>query len=266
MSTKKRAIQIEPTCVRRARSKKEKPLQDKPTEKAVFTFESGRTSCIGSGVYAIKRALEHFDPHDTASDLFIKAETGIDVTHSKNKDLLDNLFKTPSIDVQQQGERIIFKRNPHLGIQDCDTLKQAIDSAWSGNKMTIAMKDLSDTYREVERDVERLAEDRDVSSLHIDGSSIFFKRLQGTSASSCIKDMWHNVEVPKGHLLQDALVDRRILTRDEVDVREARMKSEREKEKMEADQAAAAKKPRKMPIIRKVTNTHLELPRPEGFD
>ena len=130
--------------------------------------------------------------------------------------------------------------------------------------MTIATKDLANTYKGVEKDVERLVEDGDVSSLSLDGSSIFFKRLPGTPASSCIRDLWNSVAVPKGHLLQDALVSQNILTRDEVDVREARMKQHREKEKMEADQAAAAKKARKRPIIRKVTNTHLEMPRPEA--
>ena len=269
MSTKKQAIRIEPTCVRKVRAKKEKLSQDNqkdPTAKAQCLFESGKTSCLGSAIYLIKKALQPFDPQQTVSDLFIKAETGIDVMHPRNEDLLNSLLQNALIDAQWHGERVIFKRKPHLGIQDCDTLKEAIDSSWGGNKMTIATKDLFDTYREVEKDVERLAEDGDVGSLSLDGSSIFFKRLQGAPASSCIKELWHSVAVPKGHLLQEALVSRKMLTRDEVDVREARMKNEREKEKMEADQAAAAKKARKMPVIRKVTNTHLELPRPEGFN
>ena len=164
----------------------------------------GKTSNIGS-VYEVKKALQYFDAHQTVDDLFIKAETGIDVKHEQNEHLLRKLMTNESIDVQWHGERVIFKRKPNLGIQDCSTLKQVIDSSWGGEKMTVRTKDLADTYRGVEKDVERLVEDGDVSSLHNteDGSQIFFKRLHGTPASSCIKDLWNGV--PKGHLLQDNL-------------------------------------------------------------
>lgn len=266
MSTKKRAIRIEPTCVRKARAK-EQLVQDHhsavPAPNQQCVYESGKKGFIGSGVYEVKKALQHLGPQQTVDDLFIKAETGIDVQHEQNQHLLHRIMDNPSIEAQWHAERILFKRVPHLGIEDCNTLKEAIDSSWSGNKMTIATTDLANTYKGVEKDVERLVEDGDVSSLSLDGSSIYFTRLQGAPASSCVKDLWNGVAVPKGHMLQDALVSRKVLTREEVDAREARMKRERDKEKMEADQAAAAKKARKMPMIRKITNTHLQLPLPD---
>ena len=264
MSTKKRAVRIEPTCVRKSRAKKEKrasgPDQGPPLPQAKCVFVSGKTSCVGLGVYEITRALRDVDPNVSVNDLFIKSETGIDVKDDRNGALLDNLFNSSAIDAREEGDRVMFRRKPNLSIQDCRTLKAAINSSWARDKMTLSTKDLSNTYRGVEKDVERLVEDGDVGSLNLDGCPIFFKRLQGTSASSSIKDLWHSIEVPKGDRLQEKLVESRLLTKEELDVRAARDKLERDKAKADADQAAADKKARKMPIIRKVTNAHLQLP------
>lgn len=224
-------------------------------------FVSGKVSCVNVGIYEITKALRPIEVRVSVDDQFIKSETGIDVKDGRNADLLQSLEESAFIDIRCVDDRIMLKRKPNLGIQDCYTLKEAIDTSWGGDKMTMETKDLDNTYRGVENDAERLAQDGEVGFLSLGESSIFFKRLQGAPASGYIKDLWHSVDVPKGDSLQDELVKRRILTPAEVKERAARIKKERDKKKMESDRATAAKQMRKMAVIRKVTNTHLQLPR-----
>ena len=97
-------------------------------------FESGKKGFVGSAVFEVKRALKYLDPQQTVNDLFIKAETGIDVKCEQNEHLLNSLMHNTFIDAWWQGDRVLFKRKPHLGIEDCSTLKKAIGSSWGGEK------------------------------------------------------------------------------------------------------------------------------------
>lgn len=251
MESLTKTLTIESRAARKARA-----ATEVKAEQPVYVFlQDSNTLSTHHALFLVIQCTRDLDVGQTVDCGFVARETGIDVCDARNANFLETLKGHANLNVQSTDSGVRISRRASFGIVDKDTLLQEIRRRRTGAVMTITKKDLENTYRGACQDLDNLVfsgEVEEIKSL----PSVYCARLPGAQASPAARALWHSVTVPKGHLLQDTLVQRRILTKEEIAERLQRSKRLRNETKQRSQ---AQKQPRPI-VVRKVTNTHLAPP------
>jgi len=137
-------------------------------------------------------------------------------------------------------------------------LSRAVVSGVPRSELVATKEQPQACYEGVEADIEKLIrEGRAVAIERPDTRDrVLFAPTAAKQAPAGLRAAWAAVEVPRGDDLQAALVQRKLLSKEELEVRRAR-KAAAIKAREEAKRAAKPKRERVG--SRKITNTHLDL-------
>ena len=91
------------------------------------------------------------------------------------------------------------------------------------SRLTITEKELSESYRDVGRDIDHLIEEHKICTLPVSASSkerVFFPAVPGVSASPSICKLWHSIKVPQStEELEEKLLENGVLSKEVVQQR-----------------------------------------------
>jgi len=155
-----------------------------------------------------------------------------------------------------------LRYRPKHGVRDAAMLaallSRAVVSGVPRSELVATKEQPQACYEGVEADIEKLIrEGRAVAIERPDTRDrVLFAPTAAKQAPAGLRAAWAAVEVPRGDDLQAALVQRKLLSKEELEVRRAR-KAAAIKAREEAKRAAKPKRERVG--SRKITNTHLDL-------
>ena len=198
----------------------------------------------------------------------VRNAKGIDL--QRNAELLNELrSNNKRVEVYDNGGGLRIRYAPPHGVRNMGDLVHLVEhctpSRTDGGPETVMRSELlKDTYPGVEEHIEALAKDPSnrFSMLACRNTfnredAILFATPEIQPASDLVRGMWRESKPPKDEReMQLQLIQRKVVTKQELDEREARKAAVRKAAKDLED----ANKKSRAPTFRKVTNNHLAMP------
>ena len=216
------------------------------------------------GIFAIVDFLKQREHLAEASFDDVRGATKIDL--QRNSELLNELRSNKRVEVYDNGGGLRLRYAPPYGVRNKGDLLHLVEhctpSRTDGGPETVLKSELvKDTYPGVEDHIEALAKDPSnrfsMLTRNDKKDSILYATPTGEPASDLVRGMWRESVPPKGDTeMRAQLIARKVVTKQELDDREARKAAVRKAAKDLAD----ANKKSRAPTFRKVTNNHLAMP------
>ncbi|EOD24661.1 hypothetical protein EMIHUDRAFT_435429 [Emiliania huxleyi CCMP1516] len=237
--------------------------------------DDGGTLPMGKALYLVQSFLQGRERHAEASVEQIREAVGINIDPGANPQLHDALTESEHVEVVPAAGVLRLRYRPKHGVRDAAMLaallSRAVVSGVPRSELVATKEQPQACYEGVEADIEKLiregrrTETLDASQMLARAVAIerpdtrdrvLFAPTAAKQAPAGLRAAWAAVEVPRGDDLQAALVQRKLLSKEELEVRRAR-KAAAIKAREEAKRAAKPKRERVG--SRKITNTHLDL-------
>ena len=169
-----------------------------------------------AGVAEIKEALG-YDLSDERNDRFresLRGNRALLVTFPDDDESVWDGFKVQRKDplriYNKKGlERLFTERLPR---------GEEFVTESGASRLTITEKELSESYRDIGRDIDHLIEEHKICTLPVSASSkerVFFPAVPGVPASPSICKLWHSIKVPQStEELEEKLLENGVLSKE----------------------------------------------------
>jgi len=227
-----------------------------------ITYAQAVGTTPGDGILAF---LQEHEQEVSITEL--RRKLGIDL-HQQNNEILDKLESHPRIVRINQNGECRLQYEPPRGIRNRGALAYELTNAGPSSYSVeqrcdrhppVLRSELKpdETYPGVEVDIDELLAEGLVARVeHSDkkhSEFVLFAMPPGLPAIEEVRELWRRERVPQGPALQDDLLKRKLLTKEQLDKRKKRKEAER---KAAAEASKSAKRDR-TGTIRTWKNTHL---------
>lgn len=189
----------------------------------------------------------------------VRQHTGFDV---RQPGVLEALRCNPRIEAINlaTGERLKYR--PPFGVRNRGSLAHMLSRAYpgSGEIEAVLRSELraEETYDGLDVDLDELLAQNACVRINVNDNKrarefVLFAAPEGAPLPEEVREMWRAERVPAGPALQEAVLDRKLRTKQEIEERGEHRAEERRK----AQELAAQPKQNKGKRIRKWNNTHL---------